>query len=143
MPISQLVLIGGPPAVGKTRVLAHLERILERCACLDADEVWRIHPFEVTDATRALAERNITAVLRSYLESEYPIVVATWVLHRADLIERLLGNLAGAYQSARVLHLVASRESIEARLASEPERGRRLDHALERLEQIQALPYPK
>ena len=91
--MSKLVLIGGPPAVGKSSALAYLERAFERCACLDADDAWRVHPLEVNDATRAIAERNIIAVLRGYLEAGYPLVFLTWVLANPQLIDHLLHGL--------------------------------------------------
>ena len=72
--MSKLVLLGGPPGVGKTTVLGYLPRAFERCACLDADDVWRVHPFEVNDATRGIAEGNVVAVVRGYLEAGFPLV---------------------------------------------------------------------
>ncbi len=141
--MSQLVLIGGPPAVGKTTALAHVATAAGRCAVLDADDVWRIHPFEVNDTTRPLAEGNVVAVLRGFLEAGYPRVFLTWVLAVPPLIERLLGALEGHYESASVLHLVLTPEALRQRCAREPDEGRVVDYALLKLEQIQALPTPK
>jgi hypothetical protein len=138
----KLVLIGGPPGVGKTSALAHLPRLVERCACLDADDVWRVHPFEATGAARGIPERNVMAVLRGYLEAGLPFVFVTWVLARSRRIERILRGVQGLYGSALVIHLVASREVLERRvLAKRGERGLVTGFALRKLEEIEALPF--
>jgi predicted ABC-type ATPase len=49
--MSKLVLIGGPPGVGKTSVLAYVERAVDRCACLDADDAWRVQPSEIDESS--------------------------------------------------------------------------------------------
>jgi hypothetical protein len=140
----KLVLIGGPPGVGKTSVLPHLLRAFERCAGLDADDVWRVHPFEVGGPARGIPDRNVTAVLRGYLEAGYPFVFLTWVLARPRKIERILAGLEGLYGSALVLHLVASRAALEERVrAKRGERGLTLDYALAKLAEIEGLPFPK
>jgi hypothetical protein len=142
--LPKLVLIGGPPGVGKTSVLSHLPRAFERCACLDADDVWRVHPFEVGGPARGIPDRNVTAVLRGYLEARYPFVFLAWVLARRRKIERILGGLGGLYGSALVLHLVASREALAERVrAKRGERGLVLEYALGKLAEIEALPFPK
>ena len=40
----RLVLIGGAPGVGKTTLLHHLPDHFDACACLDADDLWRVDP---------------------------------------------------------------------------------------------------
>lgn len=139
----RLVLIGGPPGVGKTSVLAHVERACGRCACLDADDAWRVHPSEIAESIRPIAERNVTSVLRGYFEAGYPLVFLSWVLANPRLIERLLRELAGLYTSTLILHLVASPEALKARCARQAERPRRIEYALLKLEQIEQLPYPR
>ena len=141
--MTTLLFLGGPPAVGKTTVAPLLAKRLEPCAWLEADDLWRIVPWEVTPKTRALVESNVTSVLREFLRAEYDHVFLTWVLHREDLVERLLAPLRPLAEATHVVHLTASPAALEARLAEEPSRDRSLDVALERLSQIEALPYPK
>lgn len=142
--MSKLVLIGGPPGVGKTTVIGHLEHAFERCACLDADDAWRVHPRELVDERlRPIAVGNVVAVLRGYLEAGFPLVLLTWVLADPKMIERILKGLDGLYGSALILHLVASREVLEDRFRRKRGGGKLMDYALFKLSQIEALPYPK
>ncbi len=60
------------------------------------------------------------------------------VLHRRDLIERILAAVVREGVSAHVVHLVASPEVLQARLAG---RETSVEVALERLASIRALPY--
>jgi len=124
-------------------VLRHVERAFERCACLDADDAWRVHPFEVTPDTGPIFMRNVLAVLRGYLDAGYPLVLLTWVLANPALIERILKGLDGRYEQLLILHLVATPEALAERCARDGERPRALPFVLHKLEDIQALPYAK
>ncbi|HTO70694.1 MAG TPA: AAA family ATPase [Myxococcota bacterium] len=139
----RLVLLGGPPGVGKSSALARLERKLARGACLDADDVRRFRPAENGTAELEAGVRNVIAVLRGYLEARAPVVVLAWVLADPRLVERILSELDGLYGSVTRLYLVASHAALEARLRREPERPHSLEYALAKLAQIEALPQPK
>ena len=138
-----LVFLGGPPGVGKSTVAPLVAKRLARRAWVDADDLWRIFPWEVTDDTRAIVEANIQSVLRVFLQSRFDHVLLTWVLHREDLIDRLLGPLGSMCDSTHVIHLVSDEATLRERIAQQPERGRSLERALERLSQIRALRFPK
>lgn len=139
----KLVLIGGPPGVGKSSVLAALERKLERCACLDADDVRRFHPSQLAERGGEAGVRNVTAVLRGYLEAGFPLVVLTWVLADPQLVERILKGLDGLYRSLLFVHLVASPAALQARCQRQPDRSRPREVVLGKLQQVEALPTPK
>lgn len=141
--MAKLVLIGGPPGIGKSTVLKHVERAFERCASLDADDAWRVRPFEVTPETGPIFMGNVLGVLRGYLDAGYPLVLLSWVLANPELIARLLSGLEGRYEELLILHLVASPEALAERCARDAERPRALPYVLRKLEEIQALPYAK
>ena len=121
-------------------MLGYVERAFDRCACLDADDVWRVRPSEID---RPFAERNVTPVLRGYCDAGYPFVFLSGVLANPQLIERILGALAGLYTSTLILHLVASPEALIARCTGQPERRHSIEYALLKLKQIEQLPYPR
>jgi shikimate kinase len=140
--VQHLLFLGGPPGVGKSTVAPLLAERLAPCAWVEADELWRMSPTVVSERTRRMVESNIVHVLREYLAAGYEHVFLSWVLHRHDLIERLM-DAVPVSGSRHVVHLVATPDVLRARLASDPARGRSVARTLERLAQIEALPYPK
>jgi hypothetical protein len=138
--VSELILLGGPPAIGKTTVARFVWHSLDRSAWLDGDAVWKIRPFEVTPASTQLAEANITAVLGNYLESGYNYVLFSWVLHRLDLIERIVAPLADLAEEVHQFTLVATPQALRERFELDPKRGPLSDLALRRLNEATSLP---
>jgi hypothetical protein len=119
------VLIGGPPGVGKSAVASRLSEMLDECAWLDGDDVWRVRPFRVDADSVALAERNIADVLRNYLLSGCPHVILTWVLHRREIIDRILEALDGVSFDVSSFTLVCDPGTLESRWrTSHPAEGR-------------------
>ena len=133
----RLIFLNGPPAAGKTTVARLLFERLPHCAWLDGDDVWRIRPFEVNDATRALVERNIPFVLRGYLDAGYSAVILSWVMHRQEIIDLILAALGDADYELAVFTLVCTEAELRQRL--DRERDVAAEHALERLRQARVL----
>ena len=76
---TRLLLIGGPPGVGKTAVARELFSGFSGSAWLDGDDVWRMNPFESNERTQPIVEANIPFVLSSYLAASFASVT------RADI----------------------------------------------------------
>lgn len=135
----KLIIINGPPSIGKTTVAELVFQKLESTALLDGDDVWRINPFVVTDSTTALAERNISCTLRGYLEAGYEHVLLAWVMHRQDIIDRVVTALGDLEFDLHVFTLVSD----EATLCERYRRGTGADTAppllVERLLQARCL----
>ena len=141
--MSKLVLIGGPPGVGKTSVLEHLPGLFDQLAILDADDVWRVQPGFPNEVHRNYSDENVISVLRGYLDAGFPLVFLSWVLANPIKLERILAGLRGHYDSSLVVYLVASRECLQERAREKYERGLAREYQLAKLEQIEALPHPK
>jgi broad-specificity NMP kinase len=135
----KLVLVTGPPGIGKTTVARLLFQSLEDSAWLDGDDVWRINPFTVNERTKKIAEANIPFVLRSYLEADYSYVILSWVLHDPALIDRILERIGALEDPPLVFTLVADEAALEARLKTDPERGPITARPFERLRQARLL----
>ena len=58
--MKNLIIVGGTMGVGKTATCRELQKILPRNVFLDGDWCWDMHPFVVTDETKAMVNSNIT-----------------------------------------------------------------------------------
>ena len=64
-----LVLLGGPPGVGKSTILRLLSGQFSRSAALDPDDVWRVTDDMMSDETGRFAISNVCSVMRGYFEA--------------------------------------------------------------------------
>lgn len=140
---SRLVLIGGPPGVGKSTALGLLPRFLDRYALLDADDTWRVHPKSFDDPHRILGLRSVVTALLGYLEAGYSPVFLTWVLANPHLVQKVLDGLSSRYKTLTRIYLVASRERIVERITRRGADPVLIDYALGKLALIEQLPFEK
>ena len=99
---------------------------------LDGDWCWDLHPFSVTDATKALVMDNIRALLRRDLDCpEVDYVVFVWVLQQEETAAALLDGLD---EKARILRITldASDEFLSRRVQKDIAAGLRTPDSLER-----------
>jgi len=75
-----LVMIGGPPWVGKTTCARMVFEGLDNSAWLDGDDVWRVNPFSVQDPRLRNSDANMSFVLQTYLRSPFDYVVFSSVV---------------------------------------------------------------
>lgn len=127
-----LYMVGGTMGVGKTTACRLLRDLLPDCAFLDGDWCWDMHPFQVTDETKAMVLDNIVHVLNGFLRcSAFQNVVFCWVLHEQAIADAILSRLEGPFALKRV-SLVCSREALESRLAADVRAGIRDESVLAR-----------
>ncbi len=84
----KLIMIGGPPWVGKTACARELFTFLDNSAWLDGDDVWRVNPFSVQDPRLRNSDKNMAFVLNTYLESQFDYVIFSSVVLTDRLITR-------------------------------------------------------
>jgi energy-coupling factor transporter ATP-binding protein EcfA2 len=139
--MSRLVLLGGPPGVGKSTVLRSLSGKFRKSAVLDADDIWRVSD-DVTSSPGDFWIASIVSVMRGYFGAGCELGILSWVFARAELFQPVLDGVAGVVEHSHLVYLVASPESLERRLIErgEPER---VPYAKTRLELIQELPFPR
>ena len=119
-----LYLIGGTMGVGKTTVCRELKNQLHRSVFLDGDWCWDMHPFVVTEETKAMVLDNITALLGNFLRcSAYDHVIFSWVMHQQSIVDTILGRLDLTDVKVVSVSLVCSREALLQRLYRDVEAG--------------------
>ena len=92
--MKRLYLIGGPMGVGKTAACRQLQRLLTRSVFLDGDWCWDMHPFLVSEETRAMVMDNIAHLLGNFLRcSAFDHVIFCCVMHQQAIIDELLARL--------------------------------------------------
>lgn len=128
-----LYFIGGPIGVGKTTVSRELLRLLPRCAFLDGDWCWTMHPFTVTEETKAMVTDNIVHILGNFLRcSEFENVVFCWVMHQQQIIDGLLAQLPLEGVRFVNISLYCTPEALTERIRCDIAAGLRDEAAIER-----------
>ncbi len=90
----KLVIVNGPPGVGKTTTCRELQQLLQRSAWLDGDWCWMSNPWNVTEETKRMAENNMAFLLNSFLNcSEYEFILYSWIFRNDDVISLILEKL--------------------------------------------------
>jgi hypothetical protein len=148
--VPKLVLLGGPPGVGKTTVLALLEKRLKHSAVLDADDVWRVSEDLKSEENRPKALANVIAVMRGYCQAGCELAILSWVFARPELYEPVIDGLDDVVDSVNQVYLISTPDVLETRFRNryiksgntfpvEPA----LDFSMSRLDLIEALPFQK
>lgn len=138
--MSRIVLLGGPPGVGKSTVLGLLAGRFAKSAILDADDIWRVSE-DVTDPRRFWIA-SVVSVMRGYFGAGCELGILSWVFARAELFQPVLDGLSDVVDRSHLVYLVASPESLEQRLIDRGEPGK-ISYARTRLELINELPFPR
>lgn len=128
-----LYLIGGPMGVGKTAVCQSLKLLLDRSVFLDGDWCWAMHPFVVTDETKAMVTDNIAHLLSNFLNcSEIDHVIFGWVMHEQAIIDGILAHLPLEGCQVHTISLVCSEAVLKSRLEKDIHAGLRRPDVINR-----------
>ena len=131
--MKRLLLIGGPMGVGKTAVCRELIERLQPGVYLDGDWCWNMHPFSVTEETRAMVMDNICALLGRFLACpELDNVLLGWVMHQQEIIDDICSRLPLEGVAVHKFSLTASSQVLRARLVRDIARGKRGGEAISR-----------
>lgn len=136
--MKKLILINGTMGVGKSTTCKELMKLLPQSVFLDGDWCWYMHPFVVTDETKAMVEDNIAYVLKNFLScSIYQHVIFCWVMHQDTIISDLLARLDGTEYELYKITLSCSEQALEKRLLEDVNNNIRerdvIERSLERL----------
>jgi broad-specificity NMP kinase len=139
--MQRLILVGGAPGVGKTATCTHLYTALQNSICVDGDDLWcRMNPFRVDPTTVTMIEKNVSAVLRNFLEAGFRHVILCWVLHQREIVDRLLGSLEDLSFAFSWVTLVCEEDELRRRWsATHSPSSSNFEHACHRLRQTRQL----
>ena len=141
--MKKVYLVGGTMGVGKTTVCRLLKNMLPDSVMLDGDWCWDMHPFRVTDETKAMVMKNIRYLLNSFLQcSALRNIVFCWVMHQQEIIDEILSGMEGEFEAVCV-SLVCTPEALRERLERDVTAGLRdaevIDRSIGRLPLYDAL----
>ena len=131
--MKNLIIVGGTMGVGKTATCRELQKILPRNVFLDGDWCWDMHPFVVTEETKAMVNSNIAHLLNGFLAcSEFENVIFCWVLHERHILDDLVNalNLNGC--TTHCFSLVSTEQALVERLNRDIAAGKRGSDITER-----------
>ena len=131
--MKNLIIVGGTMGVGKTATCRELQKILPRNVFLDGDWCWDMHPFVVTDETKAMVNSNIAHLLNGFLAcSEFENVIFCWVLHEQQILDDLINALDLNGCTAHCFSLVSTEQALVERLNRDIAAGKRGSDITER-----------
>ena len=140
--MARLVLLGGPTGVGKSTVMALLEKRIPNGALLDADDVWRVSKELSIEGNRNMALSNVIAVMRGYYQAGCETGILSWVFARSALYQPVIDGVGDLVEVVDQIYLTATKEELKHRLCARGDENR-FAYSLSRLELINSLPYKK
>lgn len=131
--MKKIYLIGGTMGVGKTTVCRQLQKDLPNSVFLDGDWCWDADPFQVTEETKAMVEKNICCLLNNFLHcSVYENIIFCWVMHEQSIINSILNKLDTNNCKVICISLVADEKSLLDRLTTDIVNGIRNTDIIEK-----------
>lgn len=141
--MKKLIIVSGTMGVGKTTVCKVLYKMAPGSVWLDGDWCWLMNPWDMCDENKAMAMANITTLLCSYLDnSTFENVIFSWVLHRREMIDDLLGRLSGRQFDLRPFALVCTPDELARRMQQDGRDPSSVTASAERLPLYSSIGWP-
>ena len=131
--MKHLYMIGGPMGVGKTAVCQALSAQLDRSVFLDGDWCWAMHPFIVTEETKAMVTDNIVHLLSNFIRcSELDHIIFGWVMHEQSILDGLLEKLPLEDCQVHAISLICTEDILKKRIQKDIDAGLRTPDVISR-----------
>lgn len=115
--MTRLIIVNGPPGVGKSTVCRQLYQRLDGAVWLDGDWCWLMHPWDYSAQNKAMVLENITFLLRNYLKSgSFRYIILSWVIPDEAIFRQILDRLGEADYYLFRLTLICSEAALRARM---------------------------
>ncbi|AKI97648.1 AAA family ATPase [Kosmotoga pacifica] len=132
--MKELIIINGPPGIGKSTISSRLLQMLEDSVWLDGDWCWMMNPWVVNEETKEIALKNITFCLNIFLKSKsYKRIIFSWVMHKKEIFDDVLSRLDGIPFKKHMITLMASPEALENRMKAGGRKEEKIKSALKSL----------
>ena len=131
--MKRLVLVGGTMGIGKTTACQIVKKSIPNSVFLDGDWCWDMHPFVVTNETKAMVMNNICFLLNSFLHClQYETILFCWVMHQQEIIDDILSRLDLDACEVISLSLICDKQVLTARLEKDVDAGIRTKDVIQR-----------
>lgn len=132
--MKKLIFIHGPNGVGKSTLCKNLFSKLQNSAWLESEWCRMITPFTFNDEITRMVEKNLSFMLRSYLEcSTVEYVIFSYGYHgpRKQIFENILKNLSDIDYKLVPIIVTCSYEENRRRMIADTRDEARITRALE------------
>ncbi len=144
--MKKLLFIHGPNGVGKSTLCSLLSKEIMNSAWLESEWARCITPFVFNEDIEILTEKNMTSILRNYLECDFiKVVIFNWGFHesRKKIFERVLKNLEDVEYEYIPITLKCSLEENISRMRIDERSNARIEKAIRIRGIYEELPYMK
>ncbi|WP_279123747.1 AAA family ATPase [Holdemania filiformis] len=130
--MKKVIFISGTMGSGKSTVSRLCSELLTRSVWLDGDWCWMMHPFQVSDQTKAMVLNNITYLLNQFLaQPDFDYILFSWVMDDPETVRSILNRLLGEF-TFNHFTLSPSPAQLRCQLQSDIDRGLRTPECFER-----------
>lgn len=132
--MKKLIFINGPAGIGKTMTCRNLLMKMDNAAWLESDWCWsmNMYPSAFNPETEAMVVKNISFILRNYLEyDKLDYVIFNWVLHRKHLFDKVIANIGDIEYQLCPITLMASETEHLRRMIQDGRDDARIQRSLD------------
>lgn len=110
--------------VGKTTVCQLLKDRLPNSVFLDGDWCWDMHPFQITEETKATVMDTICYLLNNFINcSVYDNVIFAWVMHEQGIINTIRSKADTWSCNLKNISLVCNQNALTQRVQADVNAG--------------------
>ena len=130
--MKKVIFISGTMGSGKSTISRLCSEQLTRSVWLDGDWCWMMHPFQVSDQTKAMVLNNIAYLLNQFLaQPDFDYILFSWVRNDPEIVRSILKRLHGEF-TFNHFTLSPSPTQLRRQLHSDMDRGLRTPECIER-----------